>query len=76
MPDIDDMWDDDEDMAMYGGFLSRIKPRPPGRNPIAGHCPFCGKGIRAVDGNIETSMVAHVKAKGCDRLTHPTNGGL
>lgn len=34
-----------------------------GRNPIAAHCPHCGKGIRAIAGRIEPSMKAHIKVK-------------
>ncbi len=34
-----------------------------GRNPVAAHCPHCGKGIRPIGGRIEESMAAHIKAK-------------
>ena len=40
------------------------KPIP--RNPVADHCPHCGKGIRPVAGLIDESMAAHIKAKRCD----------
>lgn len=48
--------------AMRRGHKDPIKPRI-GRNPIEDQCPICGKGIRAIAGQIKPSMDAHMKAK-------------
>lgn len=48
---------------MRRGFREPARPRQPGRNAIAAHCPHCGKGIRPIAGSIDESMAAHIKAK-------------
>lgn len=47
---------------MFRGMKDRPRQRK-GRNPIAAHCPICGKGIRPIGDQIRESMAAHMKAK-------------
>ena len=38
------------------------------RNPKVARCPVCGKGIRAIAGEIRESLEMHMKAKSCDKV--------
>lgn len=44
-------------------MYDRRRTAPNGRNPKVARCPTCGKGIRAIAGEVRESLEMHMKAK-------------